>query len=137
MSRTPLEPKPDPILSGFGHGGALTLQVLSTSLIHGHRFHRSGRMVALTMPSQETVKPLGTYIHLRPFGPAEALPKESGHTETVGTNLVFDPETEGLLISEAEMTRDSRHLGVRCRRWTPHDCGQAGTDPSSRASCTL
>lgn len=66
------------------------------------------------MPSSgEPVNLAEAYVHLRPFGAGEALPKETGHTERMGANLVFDPTTEGLLIGEAEMTTSSRHRGER------------------------
>jgi quercetin dioxygenase-like cupin family protein len=53
-------------------------------------------------------------VHIGPQGPAEVLAKpDVGTTSSNDTTIIWDPQVEGLLATEAELSGDSRHQGER------------------------
>src|SRR5438552_2815957 len=69
---------------------------------------------AHVMAPREAVDLQHSYVHLRPRGTADVFVKKNVGVTTEGdTTVVWDPQVEGLLASEAEMTQDSGHQGER------------------------
>jgi CRP-like cAMP-binding protein len=67
----------------------------------------------MTTSLPESARLVDSYVQLRPFGRGEVLSKHAGKTRKLDATLVWDPDVEGLLVSEAQMTRSSRHRGER------------------------
>jgi mannose-6-phosphate isomerase-like protein (cupin superfamily) len=66
------------------------------------------------MASRQAVNLQQSYVHLRPRGAADVLVKTGVGVTTGGdATIVWDPEVEGLLASEADMAMSSRHRGER------------------------
>ena len=63
---------------------------------------------------QRTVNLVESYLNIRPHGAAEVMPKGGvGATSERDDTVVWDPEADGLLVSEALVTTSSRHQGER------------------------
>jgi len=66
------------------------------------------------MASREALSLQQSYVHLRASGTAEVLAKTGLGVTTEGdSTVIWDPQVEGLLASEAEMAESSRHQGER------------------------
>ena len=66
------------------------------------------------MTEPETTALVESYVHVRPRGPAELLPKGGiGVVREGETTIVWDPEVAGVLVSEAHLTESSAHHGER------------------------
>ena len=67
----------------------------------------------MTTSLPETARLVDSCVQLRPLGRGEVLSKHAGKTQKLDATLVWDPDAEGLLVSEAQMTSSSRHNGER------------------------
>jgi mannose-6-phosphate isomerase-like protein (cupin superfamily) len=66
------------------------------------------------MATREPVNLLDSYVQLQPTGAGDVMVKATvGVTRDNGDTVVWDPQVEGLLASEAEMSESSRHGGER------------------------
>ena len=53
------------------------------------------------------------YMHVLPSGAAEALPKSIGSTDSGNDSVVWDPQLDGVLVGQADVSTSSRHHGER------------------------
>src|SRR4051812_45369480 len=61
-----------------------------------------------------TVDLVDSYVHVRTRGAVEVRSKSDvGSTSSHDATLIWDPQVEGVLATEAELTADSRHQGER------------------------
>ncbi len=65
------------------------------------------------MVNPQAVNLTEAYMHVMPSGAVEALPKSIGSTDSGGDTVVWDPQLDGVLVGQADVSTSSRHDGER------------------------
>jgi mannose-6-phosphate isomerase-like protein (cupin superfamily) len=53
------------------------------------------------------------YMHVQPGGTVDVVPKSTGATQSGDDTVVWDPQLDGVLVGQADVSSSSRHRGER------------------------